>query len=100
MQHTKCFKRDYPRPQFVRDNWINLNGSWDFAFDRDDSGENKGYQNGFEAQKKINVPFAYQCAASGIGNAEMCQNIWYKRTFVMDDIGLNRLLLHFEGSDY
>ncbi len=100
MQHTKCYKRDYPRPQFVRDNWINLNGSWDFAFDRDDSGESKGYQNGFEAQKKINVPFAYQCAASGIGNAEMCQNIWYKRTFVMDDIGLNRLLLHFEGSDY
>ena len=23
----KCYKKDYPRPQFVRDNWVNLNGT-------------------------------------------------------------------------
>ena len=33
MQHTKCYKKDYPRPQFVRNNWMNLNGTWDFVFD-------------------------------------------------------------------
>ena len=27
----KCYKKDYPRPQFVRDNWVNLNGTWDLA---------------------------------------------------------------------
>ena len=24
---------EYPRPQFFRKDWINLNGNWDFAFD-------------------------------------------------------------------
>ena len=27
----KCYKKDYPRPQFVRDNWVNLNGTWDLS---------------------------------------------------------------------
>ena len=26
-------KNQYPRPQFVRSQWENLNGSWEFAFD-------------------------------------------------------------------
>ena len=36
---VKCYKKDYPRPQFVRDNWENLNGSWDFCFDDANIGE-------------------------------------------------------------
>ena len=30
MKNVKCYKKDYPRPQFVRDNWMNLNGKWNF----------------------------------------------------------------------
>ena len=30
---TKCYIKDYPRPQFVRKDWVNLNGSWDFSFE-------------------------------------------------------------------
>lgn len=100
MHHMQCYKKDYPRPQLVRDNWVNLNGKWDFAFDRDDSGEGKGYFHGFDSQTAINVPFAYQTKASGIGVAELCENIWYQRTFSADDVGGGRLLLHLEGSDY
>ena len=29
----KCYTKDYPRPQFVRDNWQNLNGVWDLWTD-------------------------------------------------------------------
>ena len=29
----KCYIKDYPRPQFVRVEWENLNGEWDFGFD-------------------------------------------------------------------
>ena len=29
----ECYKKDYPRPQLVRDNWTSLNGTWDFCFD-------------------------------------------------------------------
>ena len=27
------YREEYPRPQFVRDDWLNLNGEWDFEFD-------------------------------------------------------------------
>ena len=47
MQHTKCYKKDYPRPQFVRNNWMNLNGTWDFAFDDEDVGMEKKYYKNF-----------------------------------------------------
>ena len=29
---------EHPRPQFVRENWMNLNGEWDFLFDFGNSG--------------------------------------------------------------
>ena len=28
-------KLKYPRPQFIRQNWWDLNGSWQFTFDDD-----------------------------------------------------------------
>lgn len=37
----KCYIKDYPRPQFVRNEWQNLNGEWNFAFDDKDEGESK-----------------------------------------------------------
>lgn len=43
MQHTQCYIKDYPRPQFVRKEWSNLNGDWDFAFDDEDRGEREGW---------------------------------------------------------
>ncbi len=100
MQQLQCYKKDYPRPQFVRSNWMNLNGKWDFAFDRDNSGESKCFQGGFKTETQINVPFAYQCKASGIDEPEMCENIWYQRNFVIGELNGDRLLLHFEGCDY
>ena len=30
----KCYIKDYPRPQFVRADWENLNGTWDFEIGR------------------------------------------------------------------
>jgi len=61
---------EYPRPQFVRaDNWINLNGEWDFAFDDTNRGLIERWYlkesvNNFD--KKIIVPFSYQSKLSGI----------------------------------
>ena len=49
----KCYIKDYPRPQFVRKDWENLNGTWDFAFDDAGTGEKQGWQNGFEKQHTI-----------------------------------------------
>lgn len=98
----RCYEKDYPRPQFVRDNWENLNGQWDFRFDDDDVGEKEGWYRGFTAQREITVPYAYECPASGIGDVNKHENVWYSRKFSADIAKLqdNRYVLHFEGCDY
>lgn len=98
--HTECYVKDYPRPQFVRKQWINLNGQWDFKFDYADEGGKLNYRNGFAAETEITVPFAYQCPASGIGNEKTCQSIWYQRRFDMDALRGKKAYLHLEGCDY
>ena len=38
-------RNEYPRPQFQRENWLNLNGEWHFAFDDKNVGlKEKWYQ--------------------------------------------------------
>ena len=98
----KCYKKDYPRPQFVRNQWENLNGTWDFAFDDQNVGEaEKWYQN-FPESRPIQVPFTYETVLSGIHDETRHDNIWYHRTIAVDGSRLasNRYILHFEGSDF
>ena len=93
--------KDYPRPQFERENWTNLNGEWNFAFDDENIGEKQKYFNNFPNALKINVPFTYETKLSGIGDQRGHNNIWYNRTVTLSETDLKgRLLLHFEGSDY
>ena len=91
---------NYPRPQFVRDNWLNLNGEWNFLFDDDDIGEKEQFYKKFPNSIKINVPFTYETKKSGINDETAHKNIWYQK-----DIDINKLLdysiiIHFEGSDF
>jgi len=88
----------YPRPQFVRDAWISLNGMWDFACEqtacwRDPSEVRWGGQ--------ITVPFAPETPASGVHDPDFHAVCWYRRTFDAPTLapGL-RLLLHFGAVDY
>jgi beta-galactosidase/beta-glucuronidase len=100
---------EYPRPQFRREDWINLNGEWHFAFDDQDAGIAGGWQNptpdGLDSgeapfDRKIIVPFCYQSKLSGIGDTAFHDVVWYARTFehALDQDG--RLLLHFGAVDY
>lgn len=100
MQIKHC-RTEYPRPQFARANWQNLNGEWDFAFDDEEKGELKNYFRGFKTEKTINVPFTYQTAASGVGTKEMHEVMWYQKSFVPGE-GLSgkRVLLCFNAVDY
>lgn len=52
----KCYKKDYPRPQFVRDNWVNLNGTWDFGFDDANQGEKEKWYEKFPGELKLRCP--------------------------------------------
>lgn len=95
-------RKEYPRPQFQRDGWQSLNGEWEFAFDEEKDGEKRGLHGGRVALNgKINVPFAYQYAASGIGDTSQRDEVWYRREFVISEIGKGkRALLCFNAADY
>lgn len=98
----KCYIKDYPRPQFVRNNWENLNGTWDFRFDDENIGEDVEWYKNFPADLKIQVPFTYETKLSGIQDERRHDNIWYRRTVEIDSTLLkdNNYILHFEGSDF
>lgn len=98
----KCYIKDYPRPQFVRTDWENLNGTWDFGFDDENAGEKKKWYQEFKGDKKINVPFTYETKLSGIQDETRHDFIWYHRTISVDGEKLenNCYILHFEGSDF
>ena len=94
--------KEYPRPQFRREDWQGLNGEWEFAFDDENEGIKSGLWQGNKALPlKINVPFTYEYPASGIGDASQHDVVWYRRTFAID--GANRgkrALLCFNAADF
>lgn len=92
---------EYPRPQFVRSLWFNLNGEWEFAFDDADEGLDQGWHDGRKLPLQIIVPFGYQTALSGINDKAIHEVIWYARSFELPDEFYKRdLLLNFGAVDY
>lgn len=98
------YQKDYPRPQLSRnaDSWVNLNGTWDFAFDEQDIGEKNRWYESFPEARDILVPFACETKMSGVGEEAVHKSVWYRRKITVDQARLEngRLLLHFEGCDY
>ncbi len=98
----KCYIKDYPRPQFVRREWQNLNGEWNFIFDDNDEGETKKYFKEFPIDKKIIVPFTYETKLSGIEDESVHYIVWYNKKINIskEQLQNNKVILNFEGSDY
>lgn len=72
---------EHPRPDFMRDAWVNLNGQWDFALDPDEKGESDGWYNDASVfDRKIVVPFSWAAPLSGIAEPDVDVG-WYSRTF-------------------
>ena len=96
---------EYPRPQFVRENnWINLNGEWDFAFDDSNIGlKERWYKkdSGRSFDRKIIVPFCFQSKLSGIEDRSFHEVIWYRREFEISPQFIDKkVLIHFGAVDY
>jgi beta-galactosidase/beta-glucuronidase len=88
--------REYPRPQFVRERWQNLNGLWDYAVARRTEPQPATFAG------KILVPFALESALSGVGRPfGPDDRLWYRRRFAVPrDWDGQRVLLHFGAVDY
>ncbi|WP_162011138.1 glycoside hydrolase family 2 protein [Streptococcus sp. S784/96/1] len=95
-------RTEYPRPQFVREKWLNLNGEWQFEFDD----KNEGLVNNWnglkeiEFTKHIQVPFVYQSEASGINDRSVHDVVWYKKQFFYHKNERAIVYLHFGAVDY
>ncbi len=94
-------RKQYPRPQFIRSDWLNLNGEWDFTFDDNNIGIIEKWYDKHDFIDTINIPFTYQCEKSGINLKEHHDIVWYKKIVKIPDnmIG-SRLILNFGAVDY
>ncbi len=92
---------EHPFPQMERENWMNLNGTWDFEFDFGVSGLERGFGSRTDFKDKITVPFCPESVLSGIGYTDFIPAVWYHRTFTLTEEQLaGRVLIHFGAVDY
>ena len=94
---------EHPRPDLFRENWMTLNGEWQFENDKAADGEARGLTCGKNLNAKIIVPFCPESKLSGLGlgNTEKLKNVWYRRTIeVPASMKGKRVRIHFGGVDY
>lgn len=87
---------EYPRPQLVREDWMNLNGPWDYAITPDSTNTATRFAG------KILVPFPVESALSGVmTNFDEHSKLWYHRVFsVPESWRGRRVRLHFGAVDW
>lgn len=85
---------EYPRPQFKRNSYINLNGEWELAFSESEEPPE-------EYEYKITVPFSPECPLSGVNRAlKHNEYLAYKKAFTLPE-GFNkgRVFINFGAVD-
>ncbi|MCI9887383.1 beta-galactosidase [Micrococcales bacterium 31B] len=91
---------EHPRPQFVRDTWKSLNGTWQFEIDQSDTGLERGLLQR-PLRRGITVPFAPESTLSGVGHTGFMEAVWYRRDVkVPPEWRGRRVLLHFGAVDF
>lgn len=94
-------RAEHPRPDRMRENWLSLNGKWEFEIDERADGRERGLTMGHALDREILVPFCPESPLSGIGYYDLMKNVWYRRFFSLPaTMSGKRLLLHFGAVDY
>ncbi len=89
---------DHPRPLLRRDAWTSLNGTWDFALDPE---ARASAPDAVSFDREIEVPFAPEAPASGVGDTSLYRACWYRRTFAAPQLPAgHRLWLRFGAVDH
>jgi beta-galactosidase/beta-glucuronidase len=93
---------EYPQPQFQRDRWLSLNGSWEFEFDDANAGLDGGWASAnHKFSRNITVPYCFESKLSGIADPSFHPWMWYRRSVTLPaDWKGQRVLLHFGAVNY
>ncbi|WP_436531489.1 LamG-like jellyroll fold domain-containing protein [Actinoplanes sp. HUAS TT8] len=85
---------EYPRPQLTRDQWLNLNGPWEFA------GATATQQPVFgqKLAERIIVPYPVESQLSGIERRE--SHMFYRKLVTVPKGWKDRVKLNFGAVDY
>ena len=88
--------KEYPRPQMVRKEWLNLNGLWEYAIRPKDEPQPQTFDG------QILVPFPVESALSGVMKRVGKDNrLWYRHAFeIPSKWAKKRVLLHFGAVDW
>lgn len=91
------YREEYPRPELVRDSFINLNGEWQFEPDMGLSGKEKRMLAGKFPQLngKIELPFCPESKLSGVCDTDFHNACWYQRTVNITKNANERTIMHF-----
>ncbi len=94
-------RSEYPRPQFERERWVNLNGTWSYTFDFGQTGAERDYRNSKGFDGKITVPFCPESSLSGVKYTDFIPCIWYQRSIAIPETWDGKMiLLNFGAVDY
>ena len=92
---------EYPRPQFVRDGFLNLNGQWQFEIDHGASGRQRGLVDKNPLDGVITVPFCPESRLSGVEYKDFMRAVWYRREFTLPAAAEGkRVFINFGAVDY
>lgn len=91
---------EHPRPDFERSEWLNLNGNWDFEFDKKDEGEKAQWFKGTKKfTKTISVPFPWGSPLSGV--KDEADIAWYsKKITIKPEWKGKRIFVTIGASDW
>ena len=91
---------EHPRPQFVRGDWLCLNGPWQFEIDSGYDGLQRGLRDR-DLSQTILVPFCPESSLSGLAHTDFVSAVWYRRSVTVPrQWAGRRVLLHFQAVDY
>ena len=92
---------EYPRPQFERAEWLNLNGVWSYTFDHGNSGIERKLNESRGFDQNILVPFCPESPLSGVGYTDFITCIFYHRRLAVPESWRGkRVMLNFGAVDY